>query len=324
MVRKGFHSKKPLKFVLTRIEIDAPLHAAFSFCSTACTIPAMKFRQKAVWGAVALCAAFSVFIWWPLVSHSQGVLAVSFLDVGQGDAIFIESPTGRQVLIDGGRTDHAVLRQLGEVMAWNDRTIDVVIPTHPDADHVGGLIDVLDRYEVSYVIQSSVRGDTDLWRSLENAVEREGSTNLIAMRGQVIDLGGGSYLKILFPDRDVSGLETNMGSVVAKLVYGDTSFYLNGDSPIAIEKYLLSLDKAGLKSTVLKAGHHGSRTSSDSDFVAVVNPDYGVFSRSCDNAYGHPHKEIVELFARLHIKTFDTCLNGRVTFISDGVAVHIK
>jgi competence protein ComEC len=297
----------------------------------------MTFVQKMSWGAIALCMVMVVLIWWPIVVRSHGVLTVSFLDVGQGDAIFIESPTGRQVLIDGGKADRAVLRELGAVMPWNDRTIDVVVPTHPDADHVGGLVDVLDRFQVSYVIQSSVMGDTDLWHTLQSAIAREGpiknsmatreqsersSHRMMAMRGQIIDIGGGAFLEILFPDRDVSGLETNMGSVVARLVYGDTSFMLTGDSPIAIEKYLTVLDGGRLKSNVLKAGHHGSRTSSDPDFIAAVDPSYGVFSRGCDNTYGHPHSEVVQFFSRLHIQTFDTCKDGRITFTSDGVSIE--
>ena len=282
----------------------------------------MQKSYDVVWGATFLCAFLVVLIWLPLISHSQGALTVSFLDVGQGDSIFIESPSGRQVLIDGGRSDRAVLRELGEVMPWNDRTIDLIIPTHPDADHIGGLLDVLERYEVGFVLQSSVEGDTDMWRALEEAIVREGSTSIIAMRGQTIDIGGGAYLEILFPDRDVSHIETNTGSVVARLVYGSTSFYLNGDSPTAIEKYLLSFGGVALKSTVLKAGHHGSRTSSDPAFVEVVAPEYGIFSRGCDNTYGHPHKEVVDLFARLRIKTFDTCKDGRITFLSDGTSIE--
>lgn len=281
----------------------------------------MKFGHKAVWGAVALCAAFVFFIWKPLISHSQGVLTVSFLDVGQGDAIFIESPSGRQTLIDGGR-DRSVLRELGEVMPWGDRTIDIVIPTHPDADHIGGLIDVLARYEVNTVIESSVEGDTDLWRALETAIEEERAKKITALRGQIIDLGDGAYIEILFPDRKVPRIETNMGSVVARLVYGDTAFMLTGDAPIAIEKFLLALDGAHLKSDVLKAGHHGSRTSSSEAFVQVVNPDFAVFSRGCGNSYGHPHEEVIALFQGEGIPTLDTCENGRITFVSDGVAVR--
>ena len=137
-------------------------------------------------------------------------------------------------------------------------------------------------------------------------------------------LGGGAYADILFPDRDVSGVETNTGSIVMRIVYGDTSFILTGDSPQAIEKYLSSIYGTALKSDVLKAGHHGSRTSSSEEFVTAIHPTYAVFSRGCNNSYGHPHKEVIELLARLQIPTFDTCKDDVIQFRSDGKHVVLE
>ncbi len=267
-------------------------------------------------------------IWYAnLQQGSDGKLTVSFLNIGQGDAIFIQSPSGVQVLIDGGK-GRAVLRELSKVMPWFDRTIDVVIGTHPDMDHIGGLPDVLARYRVSTVVRSSVLDDggTD-FTAFNQAISEEeqtGAQELIAQRGQVFDLGDGAKLVILFPDRDVPGLETNTGSIVARLIYGNTSFMLTGDSPTSIEEYLVRLDGSALQSTVLKAGHHGSRTSSSLLFLGFVNPKYGIFSRGCDNTYGHPHQEVVELFKRFEIQMLDTCEHGRVTFVSDGHDVRLK
>ncbi len=255
-----------------------------------------------------------------LATGNAGTLAVSFLDVGQGDSIFIQSPSGAQVLIDGG-PDRSVLRQLGQVMPWWDRTIDMVVATHPDADHISGLVDVLQRYRVSYILEPGVRGDTPQAESMLHAVAKENAVYMHARRGQVIDLGDDSRLEILFPDRDVSGLETNTASIVARLVYGEASFMLTGDSPDSIEKYLVQLDSSGLKSDVLKAGHHGSKTSSSLLFVGFVSPEYAVFSRGCDNAYGHPHQYVIDLFERFKTKKLDTCEDGRVTFVSDGETV---
>lgn len=263
-------------------------------------------------------------VWHAVLSKTNtATLAVAFLDVGQGDAIFIQSPSGAQVLIDGG-PDRSVLRELGGVMPWWDRTLDVVIATHPDADHVTGLVDVLERYRVSYILEPGVRADTPQAESMLKAVANEDAIYMHARRGQVIDVGGGVRIEILFPDRDVSGLETNTASVVARLVYGDTSFMLTGDSPESIEKYLVQLDGEELKSNVLKAGHHGSKTSSSLLFVGFVSPEYAVFSRGCENTYGHPHEEVRAIFERLKTKTLDTCTDGRVTFISDGQSVSLK
>jgi competence protein ComEC len=273
---------------------------------------------------VVLCTA-TVIVWWAVASASTGgELRVTFLDIGQGDAVFIQSPSGVQALIDGGK-NRAVIRELGRVMPLFDRSIDVVLATHPDADHIGGLPDVFKRYDVSLIVQSSVQDEegTDAAAFAKAAASEveSGAQLLTAVRGQVYDLGSGVRLEILFPDRDVPNIETNTGSIVGRLVYGDTSFMLTGDAPEQIEKYLVQLDGADLKSNVLKAGHHGSKTSSSLMFVGFVSPEYAVFSRGCGNSYGHPHPYVVATFARLGIETLDTCNDGAVTFVSDGTRV---
>jgi len=267
-------------------------------------------------------------IWFAVFREDRsGVLTVSFLDVGQGDAIFIDAPSGRQVLIDGG-PDRSVLRELGKILPWWDRSIDVVIATHPDADHISGLVDVLQRYRVENIFHPGVEKNTGPAESMLLSVASEGAQETIARRGQIIDLGStGSpqaaraYIEILFPDRDVSSVETNTASIVARLVYGDTSFMLTGDSPQSIEGYLVTLDGSSLHANVLKAGHHGSKTSSSELFVGFVGPEYVVLSRGCENRYGHPHAEVVALFKRFEIPTLDTCTDGTVVFHSDGLRV---
>jgi competence protein ComEC len=274
---------------------------------------------------IFLLLIITVVIWHAVIREAKtDVLKVTFLDIGQGDSIFIEAPSGRQMLIDGGK-NRSVIRQLSKVMPWYDRTIDVVLATHPDADHIGGLPDILARYQAGLIVESSVKdeGGEDS-AAFEKASAEEGAQRLVAERGQIIDLGKGVYLEILFPDRAVPTIETNTGSVVARLVYGDTSFMLTGDSPKAIEEYLIRLDGDALESDVLKAGHHGSRTSSDISFLGFVSPEYGVYSRGCDNSYGHPHDEVKETFARLGIPTLDTCEEGNITFVSDGKTVVSK
>ena len=271
-------------------------------------------------------ALLTACIWYAVAREDRGgKLTVSFLNIGQGDSIFIDTPSGRQVLIDGGK-NRSVLRELSKVSPWYDRTIDVVLATHPDADHIGGIPDVLARYKVDLVIESSVKdeGGADsvaFEKAAANEAE-EGAQRLTAERGQIIDLGKGAYLEILFPDRAVPAVETNTGSIVVRLVYGETSFMLTGDSPQAIENYLVKLDADALKSSVLKAGHHGSRTSSSELFVGFVSPEYAIYSRGCNNSYGHPHDEVIETFKRLKIPTLDTCLDGMITFVSDGKNVE--
>lgn len=274
--------------------------------------------------AVVLLAAFSAAVWYAVLHEDRtNVLTVSFLNIGQGDAVFIESPTGRQVLIDGG-PGTAVLRELPRVMPWYDRSIDLVLGTHADMDHIGGLIELLPRYRVSAVLVPSTVGTSDAWRRYLDelkAEEKSGARVYEALRGERVNLGGGAYLDVLFPDRTVANLETNTGCVVTKLVYGETSFMLPCDAPAPIEQYLTLLDGANLKSSVLKAGHHGSKTSSAPLFVGLVDPQYAVFSRGCDNTYGHPSPETVATFERFKIPVLDTCTEGTITFVSDGKTV---
>jgi len=279
----------------------------------------MEPRQVGVMVAATLvfvCGA----IWSALLSARSEGLTVTFFDVGQGDATLIETPKGRQILIDGG-PDRSVLRELSQTMPWWDRSIDVVIATHPDADHVSGLIDVLERYDVSYILEPGVLHDTPQAESLLSLVANEDAERLLARRGQYIDFGDGVRLEILFPDRDATHLETNTASIVARIVYGETSFLFTGDAPESIETYLVSLHGSDLEADVLKAGHHGSRSSSSLLFAGYVSPEHAVISRGCDNSYGHPHQEVLDTFARLDVVVVDTCEEGSITFMSDGMNI---
>jgi competence protein ComEC len=277
--------------------------------------------------AIIILSVLSAGTWYAVYEHARrGDLTVSFLNVGQGDAVFIQSPTGRQILVDGG-SGSQVLRMLPTVMPWYDRSLDLIVGTHADLDHIGGLIELLPRYRVDAALVPSTMGESSAWRTYLEELrteERSGARVYQATRGERIDIGGGAYVDVLFPDRDVPGLETNTGCVVTKVVYGNTAFMLSCDAPSAIEQYLALLDGTNLKADVLKAGHHGSKTSSNPLFVGLVDPQYAVFSRGCDNTYGHPSPETVETYARFNIPTLDTCTDGSITFVSDGQTVTRK
>ncbi len=252
-----------------------------------------------------------------------GILTVAFLDIGQGDAIFIEAPNGNQVLIDGG-PGKSVLRELGQVMPFYDRSIDIVLATHADSDHIGGLPDVLSKYEVGLFLESGVAGESSAYGQLERQItERSkegGMERLEARRGMVVDLGRGAILQILFPDRDPEGMETNTASIIARLVYGESEFLFTGDSPTAIERHLVTVEggREGLRSDVLKVGHHGSKTSTSAEFVAAVSPQYAVISAGQNNRYGHPNKEVLDILNSFGATVLRTDESGRIIFKSDG------
>lgn len=280
---------------------------------------------------ITLCTLIfitTISVYLCLKEDRRGILTVAFLNIGQGDSIFIDSPSGNQLLIDGG-PDKSVLRELSSMMPFYDRSIDVMIATHADQDHVGGLPDVLNRYDVSLFMEPGVEGPSSSYQELERIVnERESDLKtktkikrILARRGMTIDLGSGAKLHILFPDRDPSGMETNMSSIVAKLVYGENEFLLTGDSPMAIEKYLVSL--GGLQSDVLKAGHHGSKTSTSPEFVKAVLPRYGIISAGKNNKYGHPTEQVMNILKEANVQILRTDQDGRVVFKSDGINMKV-
>lgn len=268
--------------------------------------------------ALALTAAF-LLAGWLRAGHafSEPRLIVWFFDVGQGDAIFIESPTGHQVLIDGG-PNNAVLEKLSAVMPFWDRTIDDVILTHPHADHIDGLVDVVDRYTVSRMYQTEISFYTPLRPEFEKRLSYD--EQRIDVVGPIeIDLGGGAVLQIIYPNTSFVGGKVddpNETSVVALLTYGDTSVLLTGDATEDNEPDLMqALDQT---IDVLKVGHHGSAYSSTMPFLQAVRPRYAVISCGVNNDYGHPAPSTIERLRAIGSTIFRTDLQGDIRLVSNG------
>ena len=277
--------------------------------------------------AVLVLVAANVAVFGFIFIPRQPHLTVSFLDVGQGDSIFITGPTGIQMLIDGG-PDRSVLRRLSSEMLPFDRSIDVVVETHPDKDHIAGLADVLERYQVREFASPGIPDKTDVSAHvMELARSEPGATQVTLRRGMRIHLGGGAYADVLFPDRDESAQTvTNDGSVVLHVVYGSTSFLLTGDLPSTFEDYLVALDGTDgeLASDVLKAGHHGSKYSTDSLWLSAVHPSYVVISAGKGNSYGHPNQETLERVHTEGARILSTMDAGTIRFVSDGQSLVVK
>jgi len=271
-----------------------------------------------------LLVPLTIYVWALVLRSPENVLQVSFLSVGQGDSILVTSPTGVTMLIDGG-PDRSVLRELPKELGYFNRSINMIVATHPDKDHIAGLSDVLARYKVSHYIESGVTGTTAFSENLDTAVSEEnGIQKVTARRGMRIHLGGGAYADILYPDRDVRNVETNTGSIVMRLVYGDTSFMLTGDAPGSIEKYLVSLDagRDALESDILKAGHHGSKTSTQAEWLSEVSPNVVVISAGKGNSYGHPAPEVVERITNSGARILSTINLGTIRFSSNGNEIN--
>lgn len=279
----------------------------------------MKKRPLAV--VVVLLVVVDLTLLTVLFHHERGVLTVSFLDVGQGDAVFIEAPNGNQLLYDAGPPSGAVLRELSRVMPFYDRSIDVAVFSHPDMDHIGGFLDVLKRYKVDVMMESGAVSDNGIYDATEAAITSEGGAHFVARKGMTINLGDGVFADILYPDRDMATIDTNSASIVLRIHYGDTAFLLSGDLPKAIEEYEVSTYGEDLRANVLKLGHHGSHTSSSEYWLAAVAPDVAVVSAGKGNSYGHPHPDVLALLSKLAIPYLITFNEGTITFKSDGMSV---
>lgn len=269
-----------------------------------------------------------IITWFPQFSFSENhsdcaCLTVSFLAVGQGDAILIETPDGKELLVDGGR-DSAVIRELSKRRGLLDREIDMVVATHPDLDHVAGLVDVLGRYVVDTILMTENEGGSSAAQAFKEAAEAEGAEIIYADAGHVLPLGEAVSLQIFAPAGDESQLESNAASIVLRVVYGDVSFMLTGDAPMEIENYLVKTYGLQLESDVLKLGHHGSKTSTSDDWLDMVAPQYAVVSAGIDNRYGHPHQEVMQRVFKRNIETSHTGTDGTVVFQSDGKTVWRK
>jgi competence protein ComEC len=227
------------------------------------------------------------------------------------------------MMIDGGPSS-VVLNELHKVMPFYARKVDTLLVTNPDADHFSGFLDMLNSYSINRVIEPGTNSSTTRYAELEKSISEKHIPKIIARRGMIVHLGGGADLKILFPDQDVSSWNTNDGSIVAELTYGSTSVMFTGDAPNKTEEYVLSLDGNNLKSTILKEGHHGSRTSADEPFFKAVNPQYDIISAGFHNRYGHPHKETIDLLNTLKIPYLITYEKGTIIAHSDGTTFQIQ
>ena len=256
------------------------------------------------------------------------VLEVVFVDVGQGDAAYISTPLNRQIVVDGGPGRLDMVRFLGEHMPPGDRTLDLVVLTHPNADHLTGLLETMERYEVGAVLERPVDYDGPVYAAWRELAAEEGALVLEAVPGRRIETGDGVVVQVLGPpSRLLSGTESDVdnASVVVRVSYGEVSFLLTGDMFSEAEAALAATGR-DLESDVLKVGHHGSRTSSSRDFLDAVRPSVAVVSAGAGNSFGHPHAETLEELGRyvspeMVLKTFE---RGDVRFVTDGETLHVS
>lgn len=246
-------------------------------------------------------------------------LMVTFLDVGQGDATFVEFPDGKQLLIDCA-IDARVLEALGRAMPFYDRSIDYLLLTHPDKDHYGGCSDVLDRFEVGTVITNSIDSGVGSYEAFEEFVALEGVEVKVVTTTEIMVIDD-VVINFLYPDQPISeesmipgtkNKSKNNSSIVLKLSYGENDILLTGDAEEELERYLVERYGGSLNVEILKAGHHGSDSSSKDFFLEQVQPIHTITSSGKDNKYGHPHEEVIERLEKVGSSIWRTDTDGDI------------
>ncbi len=289
-------------------------------------------KRSSVFAILFILFSLNILVWIAVYDLSQPqLLEVTFFDVGQGDAIFIETPQKHQILIDGG-PDSAILEKLDKELPFGDNTLDLIILTHPEHDHLSGLLEVLKRYQVENILWTGIQRDTaefEEWQRLIQEEEEEGAEIKIAQAGQLIDFQNPS-IEILHPFESLAGQKVNNinnTSIIARLVFGENSFLFTGDAYKSVERKLIDRSfnsLLDLDSDVLKVGHHGSKTSTDDEFVYQVSPEIAVIQCGKNNPYGHPHPETLETLEKYGILILRTDQQDDIKIICDSQSLNLK
>ncbi len=261
----------------------------------------------------------TLWLAWLVASVRPVKFSLTFFDVGQGDAALIVTPARQAILLDGG-PDRAILNKLGRTLPWDKHDIDLMILSHPHADHLTGLLAVLQQYQVKQILMTGVIHTTPEYLEFLKIIKTKQISVTLAKTGQIIKLAGEVELEVVGPvesyqNRVVADL--NAASLVVKLKYGTTQALFTGDQTRENELELLKTG-ANLSAQLLKVAHHGSRASSGLEFLRAVKPDYAVISAGAGNPFGHPAAETLQRLQELGAAVYRTDKAGDIEFVSDG------
>lgn len=269
-------------------------------------------HRSLIYGSIVVLAVFVVVLgsvaWFLSRPHD---VKITFFDVGQGDGILLtEGPF--QVLIDSGRSGSVILSHLGRAVPFWDRTIDVVIPTHPDQDHIGGLRDVLGAYRVPVVVSTRAASASKTFAAWQEALTKEHAENIEAFAGVAVVFPSGARLDVVHPTGRIEngGEDTNETSIAVVLTRGEDKFFFGGDLPSKQED-LLPIKEID----VLKVGHHGSASSTSDRFLEKITPREAVISVGTNNTYGHPTPVVLERLVRRGVIVYRTDQSGTITYV---------
>lgn len=277
--------------------------------------------------AAALAAVFSLVVVTSLASfwflyQEKKLFEVSILDIGQGDAILLEAPSGQVMLVDGG-PDKKILRRLGEELPFWERRLDMVVISHPHEDHFAGLLEVIERYTIGALLITGIEVNNQMYLNFLKTAAAKQIPILIIEKPDRLALGEVSC-QIIYPNHSLNGQwisNLNNSSIVMKVIYKDFELLLTGDAEQEEEAEILATG-VNLQADILKVGHHGSETSSTEAFLKAVQPSVAVISSGEGNSYGHPSLRTLKRLERLGISVQRTDVSGTIHFKTDGYGFY--
>lgn len=282
----------------------------------------LRRKRAAFLAAVFSIAVIATVVLFYLTYNDQKLFEISVLDVGQGDAILFEAPTGQVMLVDGG-PDKRILRRLGEELPFWERRIDMIVVSHPHEDHYGGLQSVVERYSVGVVLLTGIETRSQSYQQFVQTVQKRNIPIYLVEKQEQVSLGD-VQLDIIYPDHSLKGhwiSNLNNSSIVIRVAYKEIDMLLTGDAEEEEEAELIATG-VDVTADILKVGHHGSDTSSTESFVKAVSPEIAVISSGKGNKYGHPSLRTLRRLERLGISIRRTDTEGTIRFRTDGLKLY--
>lgn len=250
----------------------------------------------------------------------KSLLSIHMIDVGQGDSILVQTPTNKNILIDGGDEDseNIIISYLRQKRI---KTIDIIIATHPDSDHIGSLDNIIKKFNVNSIYMPEQSTDSEAYQNLINSCTDKNLSIQHLYKNDVLNIDNNINIYVLRPSYIQE--ESNLNSIVFKLTFNDNSFLFMGDAEEENEKEILHSFKLN-NINFIKIGHHGSNSSSSLEFIKKISPDIAAISCGYKNQYGHPHREVINNLKQNHVSIYRTDRIGDIVFYSDGEIIFTK
>lgn len=261
----------------------------------------------------------SLLVWGFVFSLPDGKLHLRVYDVGEGDSIFLETAAGYKILVDGG-PDNKVLDYLGKDMPFYSKQLDLLISTHPDADHLSGLLEVVKRYKIKTLWVNGYQLDSRLFKSWNSLLAEKKVPEVVVYQGDKLVFPDKTQIQVLWPKKDFVASSDNSYSIVVQLTYGDFDAILTGDADQKVQPYTSSTAHV----EVFKVPHHGAKTAINETYLSTLSPEVSIISVGAKNPYGHPSAEAINLLKKAGSKVYRTDKNGTIEVISDGEGWQVK